>query len=286
VNPNIFVNVFSPEDFVQGPDGLSRLKDSTDIYRKIRELCETHDLSYMWAGQNSGYNPQGIPFFVGNLTFVDLKSKVLMTHTGSAESPVKNGAPAIGLSGCALIALNNAFLRGFGAAEFLYETEQHMRTSPPPAPRTPSATVSPPKTIATVAQAREATQDELEEAMAQETARNLAAGQASREAAAAPKPFVKRAPGPKAGGAAPKPYSGKQTEWTGYGADGTPVCIKTGANAGKAWIDMPIEYINKLANMPTPNEVAKKELERRMKASGRTPQVANPFVQEETNDDW
>lgn len=111
------VNTFTEDDF--GPpnaEGRRSLKDPTLLYQKLGELT-ANNFGYRWEAVTAGRYPNGIPYFIGNLTITSLATGHSVTVTGTAEGE----NPNIGIAGMDTVALQNAMFRKLRMAEFIYE---------------------------------------------------------------------------------------------------------------------------------------------------------------------
>lgn len=216
------VDVFGPTDFVTSPNNknLQVLRDPTMIYDKLRELSVTGNFSYSWEAIVAGVTNSGNAYFVGNL-HVTLGGKTF-TMPGVGE-----GEGDLGISGAATVALTNAFLRGYGAARWLYD-----RSTPKDAK------------IETTSVPTPAPQPSIPNQIPQPT----------------PKPApAARTWAKKATPAAPRPNP--QGEWTGK------ELVDFGKHNGKMWETIPEDYLQYVTKGDKPNQDAMREINRRIQAN-------------------
>ncbi len=236
LNLQSYVNEFTPEDFEPGPHGRSVLKGAPGAYFERLARFGDEGVDVEWNAVAAGRAPNGIAFFVGQLTLTirerEGASAGAVLQRVSVPGSAEGENPQMGISGVATTALGNALLRGLGMAAWLYENDEPVQTTgfvaPPPAP--PPQPSYPP--AGTVVQP------------------------------------------PQQGGR--RPFPGNRTPGGGQSApqrdfgpwDGTKVSPKSGTYANVPYANIPVEVLQKWASGANPNQLAIKELNARMSAGG------------------
>jgi hypothetical protein len=223
-------NIFSPEAFVKGEDGLSRIKSVSLFYDMLSLLWETRGIAHHWEYKASGVHPvTGLAYYVGHLTLSAGESSCTMVGIADGD---KN-APEIGIAGLASLALGNAMMRGFGMAAFLYENEQsapqHYENHPPQQQYQPTQPTHQP----------------------QQTQQYQPPPQQYQQPQAPQPRGYRQQPQLNSGGGKPFP------PWDGS------LKVKSGDWGGTAYRDIPINILQGWANQSQPNQLAVKELQRR-----------------------
>ncbi len=252
MNLENLVNSLSSTDFKDDPFGrkdkykvaLQVLKDPGIAIRKLYSLGIPFEITVAVSGRT----PQGNAYVSVNVTLTVGGQKYTMPGSSEGETPNH------GIAGVQLQAINNALLRNFRMAEFQYgeiedstPTQGPIVTAVPPnflqvAPHAPQVVVNAP--ILTT-QAPQSAVQEPPVPVAHTT---------NGRFGAKPAGFT-----PKSSG---KPFP----EWTGE------LKFKSGKHIGVMYKDVPIDYLQYLANMDKPLETAIKELNRRLVLQG-TPEV-------------
>jgi len=251
LNLENLVNSLSPNDFKSDPFGrtdknkvaLQVLKDPGIAIRKLYSLGVPFAITIV----NSGRTGQGIAYVSVNVALT-IGSQTY-TMPGSSEGETPNH----GIAGVQLQAINNALLRNFRMAEFQYGEIEDS---------TPIVSVIPPNLIQVATPAPQV--------VVNVPIPTTQAPQSAVQEAPAPVAHTSNGRfGAKPAGLTPasKGKSGKPfPEWTGE------LKFKSGKHIGVMYKDVPIDYLQFLANTATPLETAIKELNRRLVAQG-TPEV-------------
>ncbi len=245
MNLENLVNSLSPTDFKDDPFGrkdknkvsLQVLKDPGIAIRKLWSLGIPFNISIVTSGRTA----QGLAFVSVNVALT-IGSQTY-TMPGSSEGETPNH----GIAGVQLQAINNALLRNFRMAEFQYGEIETSEPQPTDVKGNLIPTPPVPQTVPTPL--TQAPQSAVQEA---------------------PTPAAHTSNGrfgAKPAGFTPKAKTGKPFKaWDGS------VAFKSGKHKGQTYSQVPIDYLQYLANMDSPLETAIMELNRRLVAQG-TPEV-------------